>query len=74
MFVSLSPWKVLEYDFFVNFMDHFVPLQLDPATSFPRSLRNVSLGTETRSLREKQIGRTVEGEESRQKAMATEKS
>ena len=55
-------------------MDHFVPMQLDPATSFPRSLRNVSLGTETRSLREKQIGRTVEGEESRQKAMATEKS
>ena len=55
-------------------MDHFVPMQLDPATSFPRSLRNVSLGTETRSLREKQIGRTVEDEESRQKAMATEKS
>ena len=73
MFVSLSPWKVLEYDFFVNFMDHFVPLQLDPATSFPRSLRKVSLRTETRPLREKQIGRTVEGEETRQKAMVTEK-
>ena len=55
-------------------MDHSVPLQLDPATSFPMSLRDVSLRTETRSLREKQIGRTVEGEETRQKAMATENS
>ena len=55
-------------------MDHFAPVQLDPAISFPRSLRNVSLHTETRSVREKQIGRTVEGEETRQKAMATEKS
>ena len=54
-------------------MDHFVPLQLDPATSFPRSLRKVSLRTETRPLREKQIGRTVEGEETRQKAMVAEK-
>ena len=55
-------------------MDHFVPLLLEPATSCPRSLRNVVLRTETRPLREKQNGQTVEGEETRQNAIATEKS
>ena len=39
-----------------------------------RSLRNVALRTETRPLRKKQNGQTVEGEETRQNAIATEKS
>ena len=55
-------------------MDHFVPLLLEPATSCPRSLRNVVLRTEMRPLREKQNGQTVEGEETRQNTIATEKS
>ena len=55
-------------------MDHFVPLLLEPATSFLRSLRNAVLRTETRPLREKLNRQTVEGEENRQNAIATEKS
>ena len=43
--------------FFVNFTDHSVPLLLEPVASFSRSLCNVFLRTETRPVREKQIGR-----------------
>ena len=74
LFVSFSSRSVYENDFFVNFADHFVPLLLEPSASFPRSLRNIFLPTETRPVREKLIGRTVEGKETRQKAMVTEKS
>ena len=67
LFVSLSSQSVYENDFFVNFTDCFVPLLLEPAASFPRSLCNVFLRTETRPVTEKQIGR------GRRKAMVTEK-
>ena len=60
--------------FFVNFAENFVPLLLVPTAIFLRSLCNVFLRTETRPVREKQIDRTVEGEETRQKAKATKKS
>ena len=67
LFVSLSSQSVYENDFFVNFTDHFVPLLLEPAARFSRSLCNVFLRTEKRPVREKQIGRR------RRKAIATEK-
>ena len=57
LLVSLSSRRVYEDDVFVNFTDYFVPLLLEPATSFPRSSRSVVLHTETRPVREKQIGR-----------------
>ena len=74
LFVSLSSRSVYEDGFFVNFAENFVPLLLVPTAIFLRSLCNVFLRTETRPVREKQIDRTVEGEETRQKAKATKKS
>ena len=74
LFASLFSPRVYDDNFFVNFIDHFVPLLLERATSFLRSLRNAVLRTETRPLREKLNRQTVEGEENRQNAIATEKS
>ena len=53
LFVSLFTRSVYEDDFFVNFTDHFVPLLLEPAPSFLRSLRNAFLRREMRPVREK---------------------
>ena len=65
LLVSLSSRSVYEDDFFVNFTEHFVLLLLESAASFPKSLRNVFLRTETRRVSEKKIGRTVDEETDR---------
>ena len=65
LLVSLSSRSVYEDDFFINFTEHFVLLLLEPAASFPKSLRNVFFRTETRRVSEKKIGRTVDEETDR---------
>ena len=68
LFAFIFSGSVYQDYFFVNFTDYFVPLLFEPAASlsfgqlfaligtFPE-LRNVFSLTETRSIREKQIGR-----------------